>query len=104
MVSRLIMLLALLLTYTWQTHQYVRVWQSDLTLWTHAARVAPLKPRPYVNLGVALILAGQFGAARAAFEHAEAVAQLPHVPVWDRQDAQRAAAANLRALERLERQ
>jgi tetratricopeptide (TPR) repeat protein len=35
------------------------VWQDDLSLWSDAALKSPGKPRPFVNLGTALALAGQ---------------------------------------------
>ena len=40
-----------------RTHQALTVWQSDLTVWRHAAHVAPFKPRPATNYGVALLMA-----------------------------------------------
>lgn len=43
-----------------------RVWASDITLWTDAARKSPAKSRPYLNLGTALREAGRPGAAIAA--------------------------------------
>ncbi len=30
-------------------HRYAFVWQSDLTLWTYAHRMAPHKERPAMN-------------------------------------------------------
>lgn len=35
------------------------VWQNDLSLWSDAALKSPRKPRPFVNLGTALTLAGE---------------------------------------------
>lgn len=34
------------------TFQQTWVWASDETLWTHAASVAPLAPRPWINLAL----------------------------------------------------
>ena len=42
----------------WQTHQYVPVWQSELSLWTHAAEKTPLLPHALINLGKATIASG----------------------------------------------
>ena len=35
-----------------------RVWRSNLTLWSHAVRVAPSLARPAINLAVAYRIAG----------------------------------------------
>lgn len=37
------------------TFRYGSVWQNELTLWTWAAAQAPRKPRPQVNLALALM-------------------------------------------------
>ena len=91
-LSGLALLLAL------QTRAYASVWQSDLTLWAHAAQQAPRKPRPWVNLGSFLVQAGRLEAARAAWTHAQTAAQSRHVPAWDRRTALLLAGRNLDTL------
>ena len=83
-----------------QTHRYAAVWQSDLTLWAHAARMAPLKPRPWINLGTYWIQVGGIREARAAWQHAARLAQQASVPSWDQRVAARMARENLQALDR----
>lgn len=80
------------------TRLYRPVFQDDLSLWTRAVRQAPEKPRPWVNYGLALSQRGLFDQAATAFKAAHTVAQLPHVPTWDRLEAMEAAERNLRAL------
>ena len=75
----------LLSVYAWQSHTYVRVWQSDLTLWAHAAQEAPRKPRPAMNYGLALLKAKRTTEAATVMVHAYELAQAPHIPTWDRQ-------------------
>lgn len=87
-----------------RTHLYVRAWHSELTLWGHAVQMAPYKPRPWLNYGTALLLAGRRSEAIAAWERSIRVAALPHVPPWDRQAARQLAGQNLRMLAILEGQ
>lgn len=82
----------------WQSHQQARVWVSDLTLWRHAARMAPLKPRPALNYGSSLAQAGDVAGAASWWAHAAALAQQPHVPSWDAQRTMRSVLTNLRRL------
>ena len=46
--------IGLLLAWAARTSDQTRVWHSDLSLWTQAVAVSPLKPRPWINLGRAL--------------------------------------------------
>ena len=73
----------------------VPVWRSDVNLWAQAAAVAPGKPRPALNLGRALLLQGQTDQADRWFTTALALAQQPHLPDYDRNDAVMAATSNL---------
>ena len=114
---------ALLLFYGCPTPQAVAVWQSELTLWAHAADVAPEKPSVANNYGVALVQAGRLREARAQFQRAAFLANpyrmrevkikgqptqfvveplASHTPAWDRREAAEHAAGNLDALTRLE--
>lgn len=77
---------------------YARVWQADLSLWAHAARYAPRKPRPTINYGLALARAGDLAAAEQAFVRAIVLTDQPHVPPHDQREALEAATGNLTAL------
>ena len=85
-----------------QTRAYAAVWQSNLTLWIHAALHAPTKPRPLINLGTYLLLARRPDAARTAWWHAQQAAMGRHVPAWDRRTALDLAQRNLATLASLE--
>lgn len=50
------------------THQQSRVWESDLTLWTHTAQWSPHAPRVLNNLGKAYARAGQYQLALDAWQ------------------------------------
>jgi hypothetical protein len=80
------------------THDQVGVWRSDLTLWLHAATVAPAKPRPALNYGSALAIRGEFVGAALWWEHAIRLADAPHVPPHDRRRTLASARHNLSAL------
>jgi hypothetical protein len=99
---RRLVVVGLCAVWAWQSHQYVRVWRSDVTLWQHAAVMAPHKPRALLNAGTMQVVRGRFADARALFQLAQTAAQLPHVPPWDRQLAREDAAGNLAALDKLE--
>jgi len=49
------------------THDQVMIWRTSLTLWTHAARVAPSSPVVFNNLGQAHVEAGTLEEASLAF-------------------------------------
>lgn len=53
------------------TSQQVAVWQTDETVWTQAARVSQ-QPRPFVNLAVNAIMAGELQSAERYLQQAEA--------------------------------
>ena len=59
--------IALLVVATWQRNQ---VWQSEISLWTDAARKSPAKARPWYNLGTHLIKAGDANQAIQALSQA----------------------------------
>lgn len=89
------MLLVWLLLTTVQTHAYTQVWQSNVTLWTHAAQMAPLKPRPAMNAGVSLLAVGQLEAGIQSIARASQLANSAHVPWYDREMTQQAVRRNL---------
>ena len=76
----------------------VPVWRSETTLWHHAAGISPLKPRPVLNYARALLLEGHMDAAEQGFYRTLALAGQPHLPSYDRDDAIRAAQANLQTV------
>lgn len=79
-------------------HRALEVWTSDLTLWRHAALIAPYKPRVALNYGVSLLQTKDvIGAVRQLARAAELTGQ-PHIPAWDQHLTRQAAAKNLRAL------
>lgn len=80
----------------WQTAQQIPAWRSELTLWSHAARMAPFKPRVALNYAGALLGDGQMRAGMRQLARAQAVADLPHVPAVDRHLTRRTIAVNLR--------
>jgi Flp pilus assembly protein TadD len=59
--------IALLTVATWQRN---RIWRSEVSLWTDAARKSPAKGRPWYNLGTALIGAGEPEAALPPLQQA----------------------------------
>lgn len=76
----------------------VSVWRSDLTLWAHAATIAPAKPRVALNYGVALFADGQTRAGIEQWRRASQLAHQPHILGWDRARAHATVAANISAL------
>ncbi|MDP3768587.1 MAG: hypothetical protein Q8S13_11285 [Dehalococcoidia bacterium] len=92
------LIVSLLLWYAYCTRQQVAVWHDDLTLWRHAVEQAPLKPRPRINYGLALLRSGRLDEAARAFRVARMLADEPHVPSWDRDDAIRAVDENLKTI------
>ena len=92
---RVALLVSVLAFYVWQDARYIPVWESNPTLWQHAHEMAPLKPRPAVNLAKALILRGDLEQADRWLSRALGLAEQPHVPQYDRQDAILAVTANL---------
>lgn len=96
--GRLLWPLLLALFYAWQTHQQIGIWRSNVTLWTHAATIAPYKPRVLTNYGLALLQQGDTKGAVEQWRKAVQMADLPHVPPWDRRITNRDVAANMKAL------
>ena len=90
--------LLLAAVYAWQTHQQIGIWRSNVTLWTHAVTISPYKPRVLQNYGLALLEQGDTKGAIEQFRHAVKMADLPHVPAWDRRITNRDVTANLKAL------
>lgn len=87
------------------TLTYGLVWQDEWTLGVHVTTHAPLKPRPWLNLAVALVERGRFDEARRVLDYTAALVADPTVtaamPVVDVRDAERAVLANRLVLSRL---
>lgn len=56
------LVLALLVAYAWLTHERVKVWRNDFTLWEDAARKAPCLTRPHTQLALYLERHGESSA------------------------------------------
>lgn len=69
---------------------YAKVWRNELTLWIWAVRHAPLKPRPHINLAIALIERGQYQDAWEQFLMVDAILATQDLPWYDREDASKA--------------
>lgn len=80
------------------TYQQAKAWESDRTLWAHAVELAPLKPRPALNYGSALLLVGDYQRAAIWWAHAAELATQPHVPAVDARHTRRTALNNLTRL------
>jgi tetratricopeptide (TPR) repeat protein len=63
-------LAALLLTLATTTIVRARVWQDELTLWSHVVWQGTDRALPHTNLGVALLERGDLTRARSALAHA----------------------------------
>lgn len=83
-----------------QTIGYLYHWQSDLTLWAHAVEEASWKPRPALNYAGALLIAGETQRGVEMLVRARRLADLPHVPPWDRALTQQLTMENLIAIAR----
>lgn len=60
----------LVLVLGFAAHAQSKVWETDVTLWTNAARVSPGKGRPYVNLAAGHFVRGNFDQALENYEKA----------------------------------
>ena len=91
-----------MVSYAWCSHDYAHAWHSDLTLWSHASDRAPLKPRPRINLAVALMEQRRFTEAWVVLAQADRLLAQDHLTDWDRADAARAIQQNRLLLSRLD--
>ena len=86
---------------TMSTSRYVAVWHDEPTLWAHAVRLAPEKPRTINNYAVTLVMQGQFAAARTWFARAHQAGHSSRLPKWDHVEGEQTARANLKAIDAL---
>lgn len=82
-----LLIVGLFLGLALSTRQHLHPWQNNLTLWTYAVSVAPLKTRPHADLAGALILAGRYAEARTVLDQTLLLAGQPTVPLWERNEA-----------------
>jgi hypothetical protein len=59
------------------TYRQMPAWASDLELWTRAAAVSPLAPRPMVNVAREYIARGQWPEAEVWAHRAEVAIRAP---------------------------
>jgi hypothetical protein len=80
------------------TSARVVVWQDERRVWTEATERSPLKPRPWINLGVQYERVGATAAARVCYERALVVSQAVARSADERDRGVRIARANLTRL------
>jgi protein O-mannosyl-transferase len=61
---------AVIVALTACTHARNRVWRDEVTLWSDATRKSPRKPRPFINLGVAMEKRERLAEAERAYRRA----------------------------------
>ena len=94
--------LSLLSAYTVGTVRYADVWTSELSLWMHAVDLAPLKPRPHLQLALALMEAHRFSEAQIVLDDTAAILGTnQRIPAWDRTEAEQAVLQHRVLLSRL---
>ena len=77
------------------THQRASVWRSELSLWTDATRASPQKPRPWINLGLAMEVAGDMDGALLAHQTALALSYQPRLTQYQQRFSQLASETNI---------
>lgn len=94
-----VLVVALLVGWSATTATQVYRWGNPLALWQQAIRVAPLKPRPWNNLGAQYVIRGQEPFAIQAFQTATRLAQHPRRSAMERAAGISVAQTNLALLE-----
>ena len=77
------------------TYMRSRVWQSDFALWRDAADKAPQKPRPWINLALALEQAGDLDQAMRAHQTALALSFQPRLTEYQQRFSALASETNI---------
>lgn len=93
--------LVLFLLYTSASVRQAAVWTNELTLWLHAVERAPDKPRPHINLALALMERQRFAEAAAVLDDTDRILKTCTLPPWDRIETARALQQNRLLLARL---
>lgn len=77
------------------SYRYAKSWENELTLWQHAVEIAPSKPRPHINLALALMERHQLTRASAIMDETDVLIQESGArPLYDQRDAVAAQARN----------
>lgn len=89
--------------YAGLTVRYGLVWQDEVTLGLYASARAPIKPRPHLNLAVALMERQRFEEAGGVLDYTASILDDPSVTLStrDASDAAHALQTNRLALSRL---
>ena len=80
------------------TYTRAQVWTSELTLWADATRVSPQKPRPFINLGLALERAGDVPGAFQAHQASFALSFQPRLSQYQQAFSRVASETNIARL------
>ena len=99
-----IAVMALVVVYAALSVQYSRIWRDELSVWTRAAVMAPLKPRAQINYALALLEHGRFSEASEVLDYAESLASLPLLTDRERDDTEEAVQHNRLAIDMLTRE
>lgn len=95
-------MLAVLAAYTACSVSQAAVWHDELSLWVWAVERAPNKPRPHLQLALALMERHRLVEAQAVLDDTAWI--LDHrrdVPAWDRAEAETALLQNRLLLARM---
>ena len=88
--------------YAGLTARYGAVWENEVTLGLYASERAPLKPRPHLNLAVALMERQRFVEAEHVLDYTSAMLRdANHLTPLDANEAAHALMTNRLALSRL---
>ncbi len=94
--------LGLLTVYAVCSIRYAAVWRDELSLWTAAVQQAPEKPRPHLQLALALMERRRFVEAQIVLDDTDRILkEHQELPEWDRSDATHALRANRALLSRM---
>lgn len=98
---RLVMV-GILAVYAMLSVQQAAVWGDELSLWTAAVQQAPDKPRPHLQLALALLERRRFIDAQTVLDDTQwLLDQRRTIPPWDREEATVALMQNRLLLSRM---
>ena len=88
--------------YTVGTVRLASVWQSELTLWLQAVEQAPQKPRPHLQLALALMERQRFFEAQIVLDDTATILKTnATILPWDRRETEAALLQNRSLLRRI---
>jgi len=93
--AALVVFLLVLMGLGFLTQSRARVWHDDLSLWTDAVQRAPRKPRPWINLGLALERAGDVTSGMQAHQAALALSFQPRLSQYQQVFSRVASETNI---------